>query len=204
MCVSGPLTQKNGLFCGKLPENANFGPKTVFFWARVVTSKPLPPILQVVNLIQHVWQGRGAGRWVVQGRRTRKMPIFCPKMALKCQFSREKSVFWARVVSFKPPSDPIWQVLNSNKHVYRVWKPENWCFKAPSQRSPFLLKSGLKIPIWGKKTFFWAQVVSSSPPTPSLQAFDSKESVLQGRGARKYVFQGRPYLKKAIICQEMA
>ena len=33
----------------KWPKNAIFAPKTVFFWARVVNSTPLHPILQVFH-----------------------------------------------------------------------------------------------------------------------------------------------------------
>ena len=61
--------------------------------------------------------------------------------------------------------------------------------RPPKKKGHFLPKNGLKMPILATNSAFWALVVTSSPPHPVLQVPDSKQNVLQGMGARKWVFQ---------------
>ena len=57
---SGPPSPKKRPFFGqKWLKNANFWPKTVFFWAGVVSLTPPHPILQVLDSKKHLLQDQG-------------------------------------------------------------------------------------------------------------------------------------------------
>ena len=134
------------VFQGRLPKKKVFfahnGPKmrildqTQCFFGLGWSLQRHPPFLQVLDFKIHVLQGMGAEKWVIQGRRTHKMPICLPNNGLKMPIWAEKSVLCARPVSSSPPHR-ILQVLHPSKHVYRVWIPRQGWFKAPSgRRSP--------------------------------------------------------------------
>ena len=69
---------------------------------------------------------------------TKKKTIFHPKMAKKCQFLAQISIFWIRVVSLCPPL-PILRVLDLKKKMFCMpIQPFHKCFRAATtKKTPF-------------------------------------------------------------------
>ena len=91
----------------------------MFLPVSVVTSKPPCPILQVLDFEGHVLQGRVAGKRVIQGCPTNKMPIFLPKNGLKMPISAGKNCFLGSRSQLKRLG-PYLAGADSISHVYRV------------------------------------------------------------------------------------
>ena len=98
-----PHPKKWPFFAQKWPTNANFGPETVFFWARAGSSNPPHPILQVPDANKHVLQGMDARKWVIQGRATQKSGHFLPKNGLKMLILGQIHCFLGLGSHFKVP-----------------------------------------------------------------------------------------------------
>ena len=81
MGFSGPPTQKRGFFAQKWPKNVNVGPETLFFrLGRSVQGSPTQfcRCLTQKNIGCVVWKPENT---YFRGAPTKKMAIFCPKMA---------------------------------------------------------------------------------------------------------------------------
>ena len=65
------------------------------------------------------------------------------------------------------PPYPIFQVLDTKKHVLHGIEAIKWvCRAAPPKKWHFLAKNGLKLPILGKKAVFLGLGAQFSTPLP--------------------------------------
>ena len=85
----------------KWPKFANFGQKKQCFRAWVLRSRPPYPIFKVLDTKKHVLHGIEAIKLVLQGRPTKKMGIFWPKLA---NFGQKSSVFGLGCSVFDSPT----------------------------------------------------------------------------------------------------
>ena len=95
------------------PENGQKMPifsQIRVFRLRLVSRSPPYPILRVLDSEKDVLRAIEAIELVFQGRQHQKNTNFDPKMAKKCQFLAQISIFWVRVVSLCPPL-PVLRVL---------------------------------------------------------------------------------------------
>ena len=104
----GRHREKTPFFAGKWQKKCQFWAQIRVFWVRLVSWSPPYPILRVLDSEKDVLR---AIEQVFQGRHHQKNTIFHPKMAKKCQFLAQISIFWVRVVSLCPPL-PIFRVLD--------------------------------------------------------------------------------------------
>ena len=108
-CFRGATTKKKHFS----PENGQKMPivsQIRVFWVQLVSWSPSYHISRVLDSEKDVLRAIEAIAHVFQGRHYQKNTIFHPKMAKKCQFSAQISIFWVRVVSLCPPL-PILRVL---------------------------------------------------------------------------------------------
>ena len=107
----------------------------------MVSSRPLNPILQALDSMEHVVQGMESKKWVFQGHPTqKKCPFFLPKNGLKRPILGKKQCFlglggqgnWE--VSTRPPN-PMMKVLDSKKHVLQHMEAKKWLLQGrPNQK----------------------------------------------------------------------
>ena len=102
-CFRAAATKKNPIFCQKMAKNCQFLAQISVLRVHMVSLYPLSSMLRVLDSKKYVAHAIEPISQVFQCRHHQKNTIFRPKMAKKCQFLAQISVFWVRLVGLCSP-----------------------------------------------------------------------------------------------------